>query len=223
LGVDKIFRDQLKIALDRQPPYQVSKRGTLQEWIEDWEPAPSGHVVSPNFAFYPGSSIQLHRDSLLSKAVENGMIEHGENEGFPDAWDIAVWARLERPDKIARAIREFVAHCLAPNLHNAGENQSDASFGFTAAVAESLLQSHEGEIHLLPALSAEWKNGSVRGLRARGGYEVSMAWKNGELLYAVIRNINGHPGCRVHYGSKTVLLSVRPGASQRVEGASLAY
>jgi len=86
-------------------------------------------------------------------------------------------------------------------------------------VAESLLQSHDGVIHLLPALSAEWKNGSVRGLRARGGYEVSMEWKNGELLYAVIRNINGHSGCRVRYGSKTVLLSVRPGASQGVEGA----
>ncbi|MDR3715268.1 MAG: glycoside hydrolase family 95 protein [Puia sp.] len=223
LGVDTIFRDRLKTALDRQPPYQVSKRGTLQEWIEDWDPAPSGHVVSPNFAFYPGSSIRLHRDSLLSKAVENGMIEHGENEGFPDAWDIAVWARLERPDRIAPAIREFVAHCLAPNLHNAGENQSDASFGFTAAVAESLVQSHDGEIHLLPALSTEWRNGSVRGLRARGGYEVSMEWKNGELVAAVIRNVNGSASCRVRYGSNTVVLTVRPGTSRRLEGPGLHY
>ncbi len=97
--------------------------------------------------------------------------------GWPTAWDICMWARLERGDKVAAWIKTFVGNSLAANLHNRGSNQSDATFGFTAGVAEALLQSHAGEISLLPALPTSWTTGSVRGLRARGGFEVDMQWQ----------------------------------------------
>ncbi|MCW3092968.1 MAG: hypothetical protein JWP81_4037 [Ferruginibacter sp.] len=210
LNIDKGFREKLEAALTKIPPYQISSSGFLQEWIEDWKPAPAGHNVSPNFTFYPGRSIRLRRDPQLADAIRKWMDAHPARGGFPAAWDIAVWARLERSDKVAEGIKLFVNNSAAPNLHNKGSNQSDASFGFTAAVAESLLQSHDDEISLLPAISDNWGNGSVQGLRARGGYEINMQWKNGKLLSAEIHNING-TACKVRYKQKTTSLSIKPG------------
>jgi alpha-L-fucosidase 2 len=109
----------------------------------------------------------------------------------------------------------YVNRAPANNLHNSGANQSDASFGYTAAVAEALVQSHAGEISLLPALPPQWPDGSVQSLCARGGYEVSMEWKNGKLLSAQISNRNGG-SCTVRYGEKTTKTSVKPGGAARL-------
>ena len=215
LGVDEDFRGKLEAALTKLPPYQISSQDFLQEWIEDWKAGGQGHNVSPNFTIYPGSSIILRRDPQLAGAIQNWMEKHPARGGFPAAWDISVWARLERGDKVAKGIRSFVTNSVASNLHNRGSNQSDATFGFTAGVAEALLQSHAGEISLLPALPTGWSDGSVQGLRARGGFEVSMEWKNGKLQSAEISNRNGG-SCTVRYGEKTATLSVKPGEATRL-------
>ncbi|MDB4905183.1 MAG: glycoside hydrolase family 95 protein [Mucilaginibacter sp.] len=217
LGIDEHLRQQLEIALTKLPPYQIGSSGFLQEWIEDWKPAPAGHNVSPNFTLYPGCSIRLRRDPKLADAISKWMDAHPARGAFPASWDIAVWSRLERGDKVEEAIKAFVSNSLAPNMHNKGSNQSDASFGFTAAVAESLIQSHDGEINLLPALSVEWKDGSIQGLRARGGYEVSMQWKDGKLISTQIRNINGN-SFKVRYGQKTAKFSVKRGEIIHLNG-----
>jgi alpha-L-fucosidase 2 len=209
LGVEEDFRGKLDAALKRLPPYQINRLGHLQEWIEDWQPGNQGHNMSPNFTFYPGSSITLRGTPELAAAIQKGMEARRSRGGWPLAWDISMWARLERGDKVAACVQTLVRDSLAPNLHNSGANQSDANFGLTAGVAEALLQSHAGELSLLPALPTGWSDGSVSGLRARGGFEVDIQWKNGKLQWTEIRNCNAAT-CKVRYGARTVELSLKP-------------
>ena len=210
LGVDEDFRGKLEAALKRIPPYQIDHRGYLQEWIEDWRPGGQGHNMSPNFTFYPGSSITMRSAPELVAATRKRMEGRRSRGGWPLAWDLCMWARLERGDQVASCLQTLVRNSLAPNLHNSGSNQSDASFGLTAGVAEALIQSHAGEISLLPALPPHWRDGSVNGLRARGGFEVRMAWKDGKLRSTEIRNTRA-ADCKVRYGTKTAALSLKRG------------
>ncbi|MCX6903374.1 MAG: hypothetical protein NTW03_07830 [Verrucomicrobia bacterium] len=215
LGQDGDFRGKLEAALTRLPPYRTNHLGYLQEWIEDWQEGGQGHNCSPNFTFYPGDSITLRESPALAAAIRKGMEARRTRGGWPLAWDISVWARLEQGDKVGACMKTFVRGSLASNLHNASSNQSDASYGFTAGVAESLLQSHAGEISLLPALPTGWSDGSVKGLRGRGGFEVKMQWKNGKLQVAEIRNAHAFNG-KVRYGAKTVEYSFKPGETLRL-------
>ena len=212
LNVDADFRAKLEIALTKIPPYQIGQSGFIQEWIEDWKPGPQGHNVSPNFPFFPGSSITLRGNPDFAEAYRKWMEAHPPRGGFPLCWGIAMWARLEHGDKVGSLMDAYVNRAPANNLHNAGANQSDASFGYTAAVAEALVQSHAGEISLLPALPPQWPDGSVTGLRARGDYEVSMQWKDGKLTGAEIRSGKGGD-FKVRSGARTASLSVKPGGT----------
>ncbi len=216
LGIDEEFRGKLEAALTRIPPYQISSSGNLQEWIEDWKPGPQGHNVSPQFTFFPGSSIQLRRDPKLAGAIEHWMSGRGAGGGWVSAWSICMWSRLERGDKVGAGIDSWVARSPGPNMYNAGANQCDATFGFTSGVAESLVQSHAGEISLLPALSTGWRDGSVTGLRARGGYEVGMTWHDGKLQSAEIRSSAGGV-CKLRYRDRTAPKSFKPGEIVRVD------
>jgi len=139
------------------------------------------------------------------------MEAHPPHGGFPLSWGIAMWARLERGDKVGSLIQTYMNRVPAANLHNAGANQSDASFGYTAAVAEALVQSHAGEISLLPALPPLWANGSVSGLRARGGYEVGMRWKGGKLQGAEIHGVKGG-SIKVRHAEKIETIAITPNA-----------
>jgi alpha-L-fucosidase 2 len=217
LNVDKKFGNELKEALKKIPPYQIGKNGWLQVWLEDWERGKEGHNISANFAFYPGSSITLRGEPQLANAIRKWLEPKRGSGGWIFSWDICDWARLEDKAKTDTLIKRFEGGALAPNLHNIGNNQSDANFGFTAAVAECLIQSHTGEINLLPALSNSWVNGSVTGLRARGGFEVSISWKNGKLAVCEIKSTLGKP-CIVRYGEKTKTYNIQAGNSIRIDG-----
>jgi alpha-L-fucosidase 2 len=207
LNIDQEFGAMLAEALGKIPPYQIGKDGLLQVWIEDWIRGNEGHNMSANFGFFPGNSITLRGNPEIAAAIQKWLEPRRVGTGWPSAWDICDWARLEDGVKTDTVIKQFFLSRtgrwgIGNNFHNTGSNQSDANFGYTAGVAECLVQSHAGEISLLPALPVSWKNGSVTGLRARGGFEVNIEWKDGKLTKAEIKSLLGN-SCVVRANGKT--------------------
>ncbi len=139
--------------------------------------------------------------------------------GFGRAWSAACWARLLDGEKAAITLATLVAKDTCPNLFSLcyESPQVDGTFGATAAITEMLMQSHAGEINLLPALPTAWATGSVTGLRARGGFVVDVAWQDGKLVEAVIQTLTGKP-CRLHYGTQTHEVKLAKGESFRWAG-----
>jgi alpha-L-fucosidase 2 len=211
LGVDAPFRKKLESILPKLPPYRVNQLGYVQEWIEDWRSQRGGHDVSPYFPFYPGKSILLHRESDLDlvRAYRYWLESRGlRGGGFPGSWNICMWARLECGDKTGALIRAALPATVGHFLRQGTGAQVDGPFGFTAGVAESLIQSHADEISLLPALPSDWSAaGEVSGLRARGGYEVSMKWEKGRVVSAEISNPAGGT-CNVRYNGRVTKVTI---------------
>ncbi len=222
LDVDSDFSEELADVLDRIPPYMIGENGMLQGWIEDWTRGRENHSWSGTFGLYPGNSITLRGTPELAKAVETWLEPRPVTVFWNSAIDICQWARLEngeKTDEILRKIfmtpagrRRFGPSGFGNNLHFSGSNQSDINFGITAAIAESLLQSHAGEISLLPALPVSWKDGSVSGLKARGGYEVSISWSDGKMTSCEIKSLLGHP-FTVRYAGRVKDFSLAAGKS----------
>ena len=217
LKTDEAFGTKLADQLTKLPPYRINSRGTLQEWIEDCTPGTEGHNVSPNFPVFPGSTITLRGTPELAAGVAKWMDTRRPGGGWITAWDTAVWARLERGDKLEQWLRSDVRG-FGDNLANRGSNQSDANFGLTAAIAESLVQSHDGEINLLPALPPSWSAGSISGLRARGGFEVGIEWKDGKLLTATIHS-PAPAMCKVRSGAREAEIPIKAGQTLRLNAA----
>lgn len=217
LNIDGDFSKRLAATLPKLPPYRINSHGYLQEWIEDWTGGTEGHNVSPNFPLFPGSTITLRGNPDLAGAINKWMDTRQANGGWITAWDASIWAHLERPERVEQWLNVLIRSSLSDNLHNRRNNQSDANFGLTAAVAEALLQSQSGEISLLPALPPGWTDGSIRGLRARGNFDVEISWKNGKLAEALIHSANGGPA-KLRYGSVTRQVTLKKGETYKWNG-----
>jgi len=217
LGVDQAFADSVHTALQKLPPMQIGQHTQLQEWLSDLDRADDGHRhVSHLYGLYPSGQISPFRNPALVEAAKNSLVYRGDKStGWSMGWKVNWWARLLDGNRAYKLIKDQLSPAPVemtgqnggtyPNLLDAHPPfQIDGNFGCTAGIAEMLVQSYDGNIFVLPALPDDFKEGSVKGLKARGGFEISIDWANGKLKKLVIKSLLGG-NCRLRVANDVQL------------------
>jgi alpha-L-fucosidase 2 len=227
LGVDRDLQKRWTSTRARLAPMRIGSAGQLQEWQEDWDmqaPEMQHRHVSHLYGLFPGRDIDVRRTPALAAAVRRSLEIRGDKAtGWATAWRINLWARLGEGDHAYEIVKFLLSpERTYPNLFDAHPPfQIDGNFGGASGMAEMLLQCDEDEIRLLPALPSAWPSGRVAGLRARGGFEIDLSWKDGALERATVRSLRGGP-LRLRRGETLrVLARTARGAALVFEGENL--
>ena len=215
LHLDADLVNKVKAAQQKLPPIKIGANGTIQEWIEDFEETEPGHRhMSHLLGLYPLNLISPQTPALYAaakKTIERRLANGGGHTGWSKAWIINFYARLQDGEKCGEQVQSLLQNStLISLLSTHPPFQIDGNFGGAAGIAEMLLQSQNNEIHILPALPSSWPGGSIKGLRARGGYTIAVSWQSGKLTQLII-NADKAGTHSVRYGNKVLQVQLKKG------------